>query len=243
MKAALVGFLLACLALTPAVSAGSLTAASPPYDRVLTIPLNDWEAFFVEVPAGGGIIVTVDLMSVGSIDIYVTDRGGFTNYSDPGATEFLYNVGWTAGGGGGYKQTPPADRRGAPWGLACAGTDLAPGTAASAPGTVSPSVLVRAQQVNASGRCGAVDDVAALFTPRSIAVVGASRQPGKIGYVLVHNLIVGEDRGTIYPVTPNPTSVHGIRAYPNVAAIPDPVDLAVICVPAEPVPAIAEECG
>jgi len=88
-----------------------------------------------------------------------------------------------------------------------------------------------------------VDDVAALFTPRSIAVVGASRQPGKIGYVLVHNLIVGEYRGTIYPVNPNATSVHGIRAYPNVAAIPDPVDLAVICVPAEHVPAIAEECG
>jgi acyl-CoA synthetase (NDP forming) len=72
----------------------------------------------------------------------------------------------------------------------------------------------------------------AVFSPRSVAVVGASRHPGKIGYEILRNLIVNEYQGILYPVNPNATSIHGIRAYPNVGEIPDPVDLAVITVPA-----------
>jgi acetyl coenzyme A synthetase (ADP forming)-like protein len=82
-----------------------------------------------------------------------------------------------------------------------------------------------------------------IFSPRSVAVVGASRHPGKIGYEILRNLIVNEYQGILYPVNPKATSIHGIRAYPNVSDIPDPVDLAVITVPAESAVEAAEACG
>jgi len=83
----------------------------------------------------------------------------------------------------------------------------------------------------------------AIFSPGSIAVVGASRHRGKIGYEILHNLIVNEYQGTLYPVNPKATSIHGIRAYPSVLAIPDPIDLAVITVPAEFAVDAIEDCG
>jgi len=83
----------------------------------------------------------------------------------------------------------------------------------------------------------------AIFSPSSIAIVGASRHRGKIGYEILHNLILNEYQGTVYPVNPNATSIHGIRAYPSVLEIPDAVDLAVITVPAEVAIAAVEECG
>jgi acetyltransferase len=83
----------------------------------------------------------------------------------------------------------------------------------------------------------------AVFSPRSIAVVGASRRPGKIGYEILRNLIVNEYQGILYPVNPNARSVHGIRAYATVRDIPDPIDLAVITVPSDLALVAAEECG
>jgi len=83
----------------------------------------------------------------------------------------------------------------------------------------------------------------AVFSPRSIAVVGASRHPGKIGYEILRNLIVNEYQGVLYPVNPNARSIHGLRAYANVRDIPDSIDLAVITVPAELAVAAAEECA
>jgi len=71
----------------------------------------------------------------------------------------------------------------------------------------------------------------AIFSPRSIAVIGASRHRGKIGYEILRNLIVNEYQGILYPVNPNATGIHGIRAYPSISDVPDPVDLAVITVP------------
>lgn len=82
-----------------------------------------------------------------------------------------------------------------------------------------------------------------IFSPTSIAIVGASRHRGKIGYEILHNLIVNDFQGTLYPVNPNAKSIHGIRAFPNVLAIPDPVDLAIITVPADISLEAVEECG
>jgi acetyltransferase len=82
-----------------------------------------------------------------------------------------------------------------------------------------------------------------IFSPSSIAIVGASRHRGKIGYEILRNLIVNEYQGTLYPVNPNARSVHGIRAYPSVLQIPDPVDLAIVAVPADRALEAAEECG
>ncbi|HLE55248.1 MAG TPA: acetate--CoA ligase family protein [Thermoplasmata archaeon] len=82
-----------------------------------------------------------------------------------------------------------------------------------------------------------------IFAPKSIAVVGASRHEGKIGYEIVKNLVANGYRGSIYPINPKADEILDIRVYPSVGAVPGPVDLAVIVVPAAlAIPAV-EECG
>ncbi len=78
----------------------------------------------------------------------------------------------------------------------------------------------------------AIASLEPIFHPRAVAVVGASRRPGSIGHALFHNLLAGGFSGTVYPVNPHAASVGSVHAYPNVAAIPEPVDVAVIVVPA-----------
>jgi acetyltransferase len=83
----------------------------------------------------------------------------------------------------------------------------------------------------------------AIFSPKSVAVIGASRRRGKVGYAVLRNLIVNEYQGTIYPVNPKAHSIHGIKAYPTVLDIPDDIDMAIITVPAAYVLQVVEECG
>ncbi len=83
----------------------------------------------------------------------------------------------------------------------------------------------------------------ALFRPRSIAVIGASRHPGKIGYTILKNIIDYGYRGRVYPVNPKATEILGLKAYPSVLDIPGPVDMAVVAVPAPIVQKVAEEAG
>jgi acetyltransferase len=71
-----------------------------------------------------------------------------------------------------------------------------------------------------------------LFRPRSVAVIGASGTPGRIGNTLMRNLLRNPFGGTVYPVNPKSRSVQGVFAYPNLAAVPEAVDLAVIATPA-----------
>lgn len=82
-----------------------------------------------------------------------------------------------------------------------------------------------------------------ILAPRSIAVIGASRTPSTIGHQILANLLRYGYTGTVYPVNPATASVHSIKAWPDVTAIPDPVDLAVICVPKQFVVPVAEQCG
>ncbi len=82
-----------------------------------------------------------------------------------------------------------------------------------------------------------------LFRPKSIAVVGASTQPGKIGYTVLKNLLESKYDGKIYPVHPEATEILDLKAYPSITAVPGSVDAAVIVVPAKHVPQVAEECG
>jgi acetyl coenzyme A synthetase (ADP forming)-like protein len=79
------------------------------------------------------------------------------------------------------------------------------------------------------------------FNPRSIAVVGASQDSSKMGYAVMHNLL--HFPGQLYPVNNKRSEIQGLKAYPNITAIPAPVDLAVITVPAIHVPRVIEECG
>jgi predicted CoA-binding protein/GNAT superfamily N-acetyltransferase len=86
--------------------------------------------------------------------------------------------------------------------------------------------------------------VARLLHPKSVAVVGASQKDGSIGNALVRNLLDGAGfAGVIYPVNPNVTSIRGLRAYPSITAIPDPVDLVVVAVPSPLVASVLEEAG
>jgi len=82
-----------------------------------------------------------------------------------------------------------------------------------------------------------------LFRPESIAVVGASRNPGTIGYQIVDNLIRHGFQGVVYPVNPKAAAVHSVRAFPSVGEIPGEVEMAVIVVPKERVLEVVEECG
>jgi acetyl coenzyme A synthetase (ADP forming)-like protein len=83
----------------------------------------------------------------------------------------------------------------------------------------------------------------AILKPRTVAVIGASRSPHHIGHQITANLIRHGFTGSVYPVNPSATSVCSIKAYPHVADVPDPVDLAVIVVPKHLVFGIAEECA
>lgn len=80
-----------------------------------------------------------------------------------------------------------------------------------------------------------------LFSPKSIAVVGASPNPGKIGNVLMHNLAAFP--GAVYPVHPSARDVLGYRAYPNVTSIEGRVDLALLAIPQGVVTATLNECA
>jgi acetyltransferase len=83
----------------------------------------------------------------------------------------------------------------------------------------------------------------ALFKPSSIAVVGASRRPGTIGYQLVDNLLLHGFTGVLYPVNPNARSVHSIPAVPSLLDIPGSLDLAIVVVPKELVGDVVEQAG
>jgi len=82
-----------------------------------------------------------------------------------------------------------------------------------------------------------------LFHPSSVAVVGASRKEGKIGHAILKNMIDSGYKGPIYPVNPKEEEILGLKCYPSVAAIPAPVELAAIAVPAKFVADVARECG
>ncbi|GIW86707.1 MAG: GNAT family N-acetyltransferase [Isosphaeraceae bacterium] len=82
----------------------------------------------------------------------------------------------------------------------------------------------------------------ALFAPRSVAVVGATEKAGSVGRTILWNLIRNPFGGTVYPINPKRPNVLGIRAWPSVKALPEPVDLAVIVTPAATVPGIVAEC-
>ena len=82
-----------------------------------------------------------------------------------------------------------------------------------------------------------------LLAPASIAVIGASRQPGTIGHEVLRNLLRSGFQGPVYPVHPTARQVASVRAFASVLDIPDEIDLAVIVVPADRVAAVIEECG
>ncbi|MDF5755401.1 bifunctional GNAT family N-acetyltransferase/acetate--CoA ligase family protein [Spongiactinospora sp. TRM90649] len=82
-----------------------------------------------------------------------------------------------------------------------------------------------------------------LLTPGSVAVIGASREPGGVGHTVLRNLLAGDFAGPVYPVHREARALAGVRAYPSVTAIDGEVDLAVLAVPAEGVLDVVVECA
>ena len=82
-----------------------------------------------------------------------------------------------------------------------------------------------------------------LFTPKSVAVIGASRSPKKAGHVIFRNFIDEDFKGMIYPINPNIDEMFGYKCYPSVLKVKGEIELAVLAVPAALVPKALEECG
>jgi acyl-CoA synthetase (NDP forming) len=82
-----------------------------------------------------------------------------------------------------------------------------------------------------------------IFNPRSVAVVGASASPDKVGYMCVGNIVELGFKGKVYPVNPGLAQLFGLKAYPSVSAIPGEVDLAMVVIPAELTLSAVEECA
>lgn len=81
-----------------------------------------------------------------------------------------------------------------------------------------------------------------MFRPNSVAVIGATERAGSVGRTVLWNLITNTFGGTVYPVNPTRHSVLGIRAYPQIKDVPEPVDLAVVVTKAELVSGVIGEC-
>lgn len=83
----------------------------------------------------------------------------------------------------------------------------------------------------------------ALLTPRSVAVVGASRDPQAVGAVLLRNLLAAGFTGRLYAVNPEACEVQGVECYSRLTDLPDPVDLVVVAVPADAVPGVVRRAA
>ena len=82
----------------------------------------------------------------------------------------------------------------------------------------------------------------AIIAPKTVAIIGATEKAGSVGRTIVWNLLSSPFGGTVFPVNPKRANILGIKAYPNIGAVPDRVDLAVIVTPAPTVPDIIAEC-
>ena len=83
----------------------------------------------------------------------------------------------------------------------------------------------------------------AIFAPQSVAIVGASPDPSKLGNRVLRNIVDNGYAGRVFPIHPTAPNVLDLPAFPSIGAVPEPIDLAVIVVPSQAVLAVVEECG
>jgi acetyltransferase len=82
-----------------------------------------------------------------------------------------------------------------------------------------------------------------FFSPKTVAVIGATESPNSVGRTLLWNLVTSPFGGTVYPVNPKRPSVLGVKAYASISDVPEQVDLAVVVTPPPSIPGIIKECG
>ncbi len=88
-----------------------------------------------------------------------------------------------------------------------------------------------------------VKNLDSVFSPKSIAVIGAAREPNKIGHVILRNFIEGGFAGEVYPVNPNASEILGMETFASVSKIGGDIGSAVICIPAKFVPQAMQDCA
>jgi acetyl coenzyme A synthetase (ADP forming)-like protein len=90
---------------------------------------------------------------------------------------------------------------------------------------------------------GGVMPLDSFFRPSSVAVIGASREPGKLGHEVLKNIIKAGFKGEVYPINPKSDEVLGLKCYHSIKEIPSDADLAVVIVPSRLVPSVIADCG
>ncbi|MCQ2977594.1 MAG: acetate--CoA ligase family protein [archaeon] len=86
-------------------------------------------------------------------------------------------------------------------------------------------------------------DLDKMFKPDSVAVVGASNSEGKVGYIILDNIVNDGFKGKVYPINPKDDEVQGLKAYKNVSDLPEVPDLVIISIPSKFVNPVVKECG
>ncbi|MBN1254948.1 MAG: GNAT family N-acetyltransferase [Deltaproteobacteria bacterium] len=99
------------------------------------------------------------------------------------------------------------------------------------------------QKEEARERTATVTSLRSLLYPRSVAVIGASREAGTIGQLLFRCIMQNRFSGVVYPINPNAEAIMSVKAYPSVFDVPGDIDLALIAVPASLVVKVTDECG
>jgi acetate---CoA ligase (ADP-forming) len=86
-------------------------------------------------------------------------------------------------------------------------------------------------------------DLAPFFSPKGVAIIGASTDPTKLSHGILKNMTLYGYQGGIYPVNPKAEQILDLTAYPDIGSVPDPLDLAVVVLPAPMTPAVLRACG
>jgi acetyltransferase len=86
-------------------------------------------------------------------------------------------------------------------------------------------------------------DLLPFFAPRGVAIIGASASPNKLSFGILRNMTLYGYTGQIAPVNPRANEILGLKCYPDIASVPDPLDLAVVVLPAPNIPEVLEACG
>ncbi len=107
---------------------------------------------------------------------------------------------------------------------------------------IAPTAAAQAA-VDGRERAADVRSLRHVLAPASVAVVGASDRPGSVGGAILRNVLAGGFAGPVYPVNRTATTVGGRPAFPSVERLPEPVDVAIVAVPAAQVPAVVADCG
>jgi len=88
-----------------------------------------------------------------------------------------------------------------------------------------------------------VKELDAMFHPRSVAIIGASSKPGKIGHTIIKNMQNSKFPGKYFPINPKSDKILGYKAYKSILDAPDDIDMAIICIPSKFCVPVVEECG